>query len=169
MKFFQKKIIGPVKNPLLVRYILFRCAAFGIFVHHMLRSDHDRALHDPPWPFVSVVLRGGYYEVHDQTLQRTETTRWHKPGSVLVRPAEWRHRFLLESKPIVYGLKTWWWGYAPAWTLVFVGRRCRRWGFFVPRKPDALGNRRFRWCWWRKYDPERGICAEEVLFDEGED
>lgn len=179
MKFFRKKIIGAPENPLLVRYSLFRCEAFGIFLHHMLRSDHERALHDHPWPFVSVVLRGGYTEIHDQTLQRKETRVWHGPGSVLVRPAEWRHRFELSPRSVQVrcaseeSLTDAFLRAArqkcDAWTLVFVGRRCRRWGFFVPKSSDALGNRRFRWCWWRKYDADRGICEERILHAEGED
>lgn len=32
-------------------------------VHHVLRSDHDRALHDHPWHNASIVLSGGYWEV----------------------------------------------------------------------------------------------------------
>lgn len=144
MKVFRRKVIGGASNPLLVRYVVFRCAAFGIFVHHLMRSDHDRALHDHPWPFVSIVLRGGYCELHDQTLDGSTFCLWHGPGSVLVRPAEWRHRFGLSR---------------PAWTLVIVGRRQRRWGFFAPGG----------WCWWRKYNPANGICEENVFWEGGED
>ena len=32
-------------------------------VHHILRSDLDRALHDHPWDNASVLLKGGYWEV----------------------------------------------------------------------------------------------------------
>lgn len=146
MKVLQKTVIAAdhPDGPLLVRYILFRCAAWGVYVHHLLRSDEERALHDHPWPFVSIVLRGGYAEIHDQTLDKRPVRVWHKPGSVLVRPAEWRHRFKV---------------YRPAWTLVLVGRRVRRWGFHLPTG----------WCWWRRYDPARGICEEQVLWTEGED
>jgi hypothetical protein len=28
----------------------------------MKRSDYDREGHDHPWPFVSFVLKGGYWE-----------------------------------------------------------------------------------------------------------
>lgn len=144
MKFFRKKVIGAASDPLLVRYILFRCAAFGIFIHHLMRSDHDRALHDHPWPFISIVLKGGYLEVHDQTIDGSTFIQYHGRGSVLVRPAEWRHRFMLES---------------PAWALVIVGRRARPWGFFTPGG----------WCWWRKYDDSLGICSEEILWQDGGD
>ena len=32
-------------------------------LHHVLRSDLDRALHDHPWDNASLLLRGGYWEV----------------------------------------------------------------------------------------------------------
>lgn len=32
-------------------------------VHKVMRSDHDRALHDHPWHNASIVLEGGYWEV----------------------------------------------------------------------------------------------------------
>lgn len=155
MKLFRKTVIAAdsQEGPLLVRYILFRCAAFGFYLHHLVRSDHDRALHDHPWPFVSIVLRGGYTEIHDQTLDGASTTLWHRPGSVLVRPAEWRHRFALTK---------------PAWTLVIVGRRSRRWGFFVPQASPAHSPRT-KWCWWRQYNPNLGICEDRVLYTQGKD
>lgn len=156
MKFLRKTVVRAEdpNGPLLVRYILFRCAALGVYVHHLLRSDNDRALHDHPWPFVSIVLRGGYCEIHDQTIDGEPFVYWHSPGSVLVRPAEWRHRFCLTK---------------PAWTLVIVGRRCRKWGFFVPDGDDGKGKRYFHWCHWRRYNPSLGICEDRVLFTKGED
>jgi hypothetical protein len=35
----------------------------AVRVHRILRSDHDRALHDHPWENCSIILRGGYWEV----------------------------------------------------------------------------------------------------------
>src|SRR5208282_805597 len=32
-------------------------------LHHILRSDEDRHLHDHPWPYVTIILKGGYWEV----------------------------------------------------------------------------------------------------------
>ena len=150
MTLFRKSIVGPAHDSLLIRYVIFRIAAFGIYLHNMKRSDHDRALHDHPWPFVSVVLRGGYWEVHDQTLEGHQVTIPHRPGSVLVRPAEWRHRFVLPVERHKY---------KESWTLVIVGRRVRRWGFFTPSG----------WCWWRKYDSDRDICGDEVIWEGGKD
>ena len=156
-KILEKKVIGSPDDPLLVRYIIFRCPAFGVFIHHMYRSDYDRAIHNHPWQFVSVVLKGGYTEIHDQTIDGSQTSITHKPGSVLVRPAEWRHRFCL---PIIREMATD--GmvvYQKSITLVIVGRRTQKWGFFTDRG----------WCWWRKYDTRNNICSEEVLWEGGDD
>jgi len=38
-------------------------SAKAVRVHRVLRSDHDRALHDHPWDNCSIILRGGYWEV----------------------------------------------------------------------------------------------------------
>jgi hypothetical protein len=111
VKLFQKTIIGRPADPLLIRYILFRCRWFGIYLHHLMRSDHDRALHDHPWNFISILLTGEYKEHTAQGVTH------HRRGSILIRPAMWLHRFELEH---------------PMWTLVFVGSRLRRWGFMTP-------------------------------------
>jgi hypothetical protein len=153
---FERKVIGEDDNPLMYRYILFRSKALGIYLHHMMRSDYDRALHDHPWPFVSLVLRGGYFEHHDQTEDRSEISEWRGPGSVLVRPAEWRHRFELDYE---------WWTpedkgpVIPSWTLVVVGRRAKPWGFFL-----ADG-----WCWWRKHNDQLNICEDHIVHEGGSD
>lgn len=135
---FQRRIIGPANNPYIVRHILFRISMFGIYLHEMRRSDHDRALHDHPWPFMSFILRRGYRELTPYGMLT------HKPGRVLFRPATWQHAVVIDGKP--------------AWTLIFVGRRSRRWGFW----PEG------KWCWWRKYNPDLSICEDEVIHpDEG--
>jgi hypothetical protein len=143
----RKRIIGPKENPYMIQWILFRTRAFGIYLHKFLRSDYERALHDHPWPFLSVILRGGYYERHDQTRDHAEVVEWRGAGSVLLRPAQWRHRVILRTETQF------------SWSLVFVGRRAQQWGFY----PDG------KWCWWRKFDPDLGICADQVLWTEGED
>lgn len=140
-------MIGYGHDPLLIRYTLFRVPAFGIYLHRFIRSDYDRALHDHPWPFVSILLRGGYTEVHNQTIDGKETKVLHRRGTVLVRPAEWKHRVEL----------SWDLDNTPTWTLVLVGRRQRQWGFWIDGK----------WCWWQKHDPERNACAEEIIHKEG--
>lgn len=144
VRLFEKKTIGPQKDPLLIRYILFRVAKFGIYVHHLLRSDYDRSLHDHPFAFLSILVKGEYIEHHDQTIDGSETAVLRPRWSVMLRPAEWRHRLELP---------------APAWSLVFVGPRVRRWGFFVDK----------RWCWWRQHNPTLNICEDFIVDPTGSD
>lgn len=40
-------------------------------VHKVMRSDHDRCLHDHPWHNASIVLKGGYWEVLPGVFQET--------------------------------------------------------------------------------------------------
>lgn len=132
IRLFARKVIGGDANPLLIRWILVRVPFLGIYLHKLCRSDHERALHDHPWSFVSVVLRGGYHEI------TASGKRWRGVGSIAYRPATWRHRVVIAPA-------------RPAWTLVFVGPRSRNWGFWP-------GD---RFCFWRRYNPELGICEDE--------
>lgn len=146
LSLLERKTIGDPANPLLVRYVVFRLPWLGVYLHQFHRSDYDRALHDHPWPFISIMLRGGYWEVHDQTPDGGQVREWRAPGTVLLRPAEWRHRVALDP-----GLRP--------WTLVIIGQRQRRWGFFLPTG----------WCWWRKHNPDAAICEDDVLWHGGSD
>ncbi len=151
---FERKDIGvdvdtgdPLSDPvgpLLIRWILVRVPLFGIYLHKLCRSDYDRALHDHPWPFVSIVLWGGYWEVHDQSTQDRPVWLWRGAGSVAYRPADWRHRIVLNC---------------PAWTLILVGRRCRPWGFWLPEG----------WCWWRHHNAGKNICEDHIVNTHGRD
>lgn len=99
----------------LKRWILLRTPWFGIFLHKMTGPDSRETLHDHPWNFISLVLRGGYVErrLDPVTLEINEArivSRWNK-----VRAYEAHSiRSLLRE---------------PTWTLVFVGRRIRNWGY----------------------------------------
>ena len=56
-------IIGGVDDPYLLRWFLIpRNHILNVYLHKFLRSDDDRALHDHPWWFVSIMLRGRYLE-----------------------------------------------------------------------------------------------------------
>ncbi len=99
-------------GPLLIRYEILHTRHLRIYLHHIMRSDMERHLHDHPWSFISVILRGGY---------REHTAAGHRDfraGSILFRPAEWAHKLELSS---------------PAWTLVFASRTVRKWGFITER------------------------------------
>ncbi len=185
-KFLTKTVIGNRTDPLMIRYVLFRCDAFGVYIHKFLRSDFERALHDHPWSFVAIILKGGYWEVHDQTIDGSEVKSHRRPGEVLVRSAEWRHRVQLPHRNVMDDSSE----CVPSWSLCIAGRRCRPWGFFVKWFETANMNARGEmmphshmpggapystvaverkaWCPWKRYDTTKGICVEQDLHD-GED
>lgn len=56
------------------RYWLFRLGKsgggypwIGARIHYIQSSDDDRAFHDHPWPFITIILRGGYSELRPKT------------------------------------------------------------------------------------------------------
>lgn len=105
---------------------------FEIRLHHILRSDEDRDLHDHPWPFVSLILSGGYWEYRPSREPFCGVNRqWRRPWSIAYRRAEDAHRLKLTR---------------PVWTLVFTGPRRRAWGFYTRRG----------WVHWRDYVTSRG-------------
>ena len=52
-------------EPYLERYYVFlkdrKLFPFNVFLHRFLKSDPDH-VHDHPWPYATLILRGGYYE-----------------------------------------------------------------------------------------------------------
>ena len=155
-RWFTKRVIPSCtasRGPLLTRYHLIATRAFGIYVHHLHVSDEDRALHDHPWSFVTVLLSSGYFEWTPTTAPRRTSARtdlrlvgyqvfcrsWYPRFSVLYRPAEWAHRLELVR---------------PTWTLVFRWRVRRAWGFFSPRG----------WLPWRAYG--RAYCDDPPVVTE---
>lgn len=100
------------RGPLLIRYFLFVTAPLSIYLHCLVTSDEDRALHDHPWSFVTLLFHRGYWE------HTPEGRFWRRRWSVLWRAAEWQHRIEVDR---------------PTWTLVFRFRRRRMWGFITPK------------------------------------
>ena len=111
----QRRVIWQCKSAqgiLLVRYYLLQTRWLTVMLHYLAASDDDRALHDHPWAFVTVLLTSGYHE------HTPQGRFWRRRFSVLHRPAEWQHRLELVE---------------PCWTLVFRGAYVREWGFIVDR------------------------------------
>lgn len=144
MAIFEHRVIAGVDgDPYLKRWSLFLPFGASIKLHHILRSDEDRDLHDHPWSFVSIILRGGYYEhtyrpcIGGQQHQFRTTAdiwhphcvvcglykkftirTWHGVGSILLRPHPWPHRLEIPEG-------------RTAWTLIFTGPKRRQWGFIT--------------------------------------
>jgi hypothetical protein len=97
-RWFSKRVIPScraARGPLLTRYHLVATRWFGIYLHHLHVSDEDRALHDHPWSFVTVLLSSGYWEWTGRTLPGGVTRIWRRRLSVLYHPAEYAHRLEL--------------------------------------------------------------------------
>lgn len=121
-------IIGSEADPYMWRWwILPRNTLFNIYLHRILRSDDDRALHDHPWINASVVLSGGYWEVLPElTPERTfpvppQRKAWRKPGSIVLRWPTAAHRLEVVD------------GGPATWSLFITGPKVREWGFWCPR------------------------------------
>lgn len=124
MKFYQKRkvITRGDENEYLIRYSIFSCPWFAVKIHNILKSD-DTCLHDHPWAFISIILKGGYVEESQLGVlgfikTGTKTVkRLHGAGSILYRPAHYAHRLEV---------------YQSTWTFVITFRKIKEWGFFTP-------------------------------------
>ncbi len=109
----------------------------GIYLHRISGPDPGLDVHDHPWSFVSIVLRGGYSEKLVEDVRQPihhEIHAFHPAGSVHRLPLEHAHR-IVHTRP-------------GTWTIVFRGPTRRRWGFYVPEGVGHL------WVDWEEYDYE---------------
>jgi hypothetical protein len=123
-------IVGGKDNPYLNRWwLLPRNPVFNVYLHQFVRDDDDRALHDHPWHWCSILLRGCYVE-HTIRTGGIHRRRRRFPGSVKIA-SPWRaHRVELlkvvrYDKDHPHGHLT----AVPCWTLFITGPRVRNWGF----------------------------------------
>jgi hypothetical protein len=187
IQFNIKEVITREDNlPYLIRRTLVKIGKyFSIKIHKIVQSD-DACIHDHPWSFLSIILKGGYFEwtiaqpydydpeKHDYTDPfkdnivdwkaapdgSTIVKKWHGPGSILYRPANWAHSLELD-KTIHITKNTTKAGFiddnryqitcdakevnTPCTTLVFTGKIVRKWGFYT-----KLG-----WIHWRNYTKQK--------------
>lgn len=107
-------------------YVIPRNRLFNIYLHEILRSDDDRALHDHPWVNLSIVLRGGYREIMPwfaPTFLKPvppQESKWRGPGSVVLRMPSQAHRLEVADG-------------TPCWSLFITGPNVRSWGFWCPK------------------------------------
>ncbi|WP_079767394.1 hypothetical protein [Mycobacteroides abscessus] len=136
--------------PYLLRwYVIPRNRWLNIYLHKFLRDDDDRALHDHPWWFLSLMLWGQYVEVTDEgrtVRSAPEPWRWFWGDHPLAfRPAKWTHRVELISTSVQDRYEDGTWARSatrhklPCWTLIITGRRSRLWGFWCRRLVDLRG------------------------------
>ncbi len=130
MKLFWREAdfaIGGRDDPYLLRwYILPRNRWFNLYLHKFCRDDDDRALHDHPWWFLSLMIHGMYTEIIAQDMDSGDGRGFvHSAPSIAFRHAEHRHRVVLERDGVG--------NVVPCWTLVLTGPRVREWGFWGPK------------------------------------
>jgi len=112
-------------EPYLERYYIFlkdrTWFPFNVFLHKFLKSDPDD-VHDHPWPYATLILRGGYWEwtpIFNNLGQKIgETQHWRGPGHFRICSANSYHRIELKEG-------------TGCWTLFMPGPQRREWGFLV--------------------------------------
>ena len=136
----KRIVMDRVENePYLERYYLFlkerNRFPFNVFLHKFLKSDPDD-VHDHPWSYATLILKGGYWEWIPQFNSAGEkigeVAAWRGPGHFRISPASSYHR--IELDPAV-----------TAWTLFMPGPKQRDWGFLVRNK----------WVQWEQYLKQR--------------
>lgn len=94
-------------------------------LHNICTPDLDRELHNHPWSFISIVLRGGYvearpigkYPMFTSSGEEVCTTIHRRAGSIAFRSYNDRHRIISVAPD--------------TWTLVLIGPKRQTWGFFT--------------------------------------
>jgi hypothetical protein len=125
----QRIILDRQSNePYLERYYVFlrdrTWFPFNVFLHKFLKSDPDD-VHDHPWPYATLILKGGYWEwvpeFNSAGEKIGEIRHWRGPGHFRVCKSTSYHR--IEVNPEV-----------DCWTLFMPGPQKREWGFLVNNK-----------------------------------
>lgn len=90
----------------------------SVRIHHILRQDTDPHMHNHPWTFRSVVLKGGYIEARpwSQANEYKRSVVSRPAGSTYKLGADEFHRIMCVSQ-------------GGAWTLFVTWRYQHTWGF----------------------------------------
>lgn len=108
-------VIGGRDNPYMFRWwVIPRNRFFNIYLHHIVRSDDDRALHDHPWVSLSRCLAGEMQELDANGVRTVRAGQWR------LRGPRYAHRLVVADG-------------ASCWTLFITGPRLREWGFYCPQ------------------------------------
>ena len=111
---FEKRFVVPdydnPKEPSRIRWRLFHCPYFGIYLHKWFLPDPRETPHNHPWSFFSIILWGWYVEVGHIFK--------HKRRWLNIVPRE-RFHAVTEVKPGTL-------------SLMFVGRDTGTWGYLDP-------------------------------------
>lgn len=125
-------VVGPPENPYLLRWTLVKWRGWQLALHHIMRDDDDRALHDHSDDNWSFLLTGCYWEVFSHNWEPARV-RLRLPFIPYFRKGEQPHRLMLWRKRRV-------------WTLWLRGPARREWGFWCPKG----------WRHWSQYVAQTG-------------
>jgi hypothetical protein len=136
-KMGRKRVVmdRQANEPYLERYYIFlkdrKYFPFNVFIHKFLKSDPDD-VHDHPWPYATLILKGGYYEwvpVFDTVGRKIgEIQHWRNPGHFRICSATSYHRIELDPN-------------VECWTMFMPGPQKREWGFLV--KNEWIHNEKY--------------------------
>lgn len=107
-----KEKLGDKNNPYLVRYT-FLFFNFSIRIHHWIRSDDERAFHDHAYNFISILLKGSYYNI------TPNSKKLIKAPFVWYSKATDQHYLKIVKE---------------AWTIVLCSKPFRKWRFYINNK-----------------------------------
>ena len=105
--------LGPPEKRYMKRWVL-NLGVFSVRLHKWICSDDHRALHDHPYCFVVLVLKGEYEDVTPNGVEVLKT------GSIRFRHAKHVHTVRVTK--------------SPTWTLLLCGPWVRNWGFYKDGK-----------------------------------
>lgn len=143
--FMKKFVIPNFDDPTqtyLTRWRIIQTPWCALYLHRMDGPDSRPTLHDHPWSFVSLILRGGYVEMRQDKHTMTPRIVERRRVNVMRRADAHYIRDLLR---------------VPTWTLLLVGARRRTWGYWR-RSSESRYDGRGAWT-WTPFD--RDVHADE--------
>lgn len=139
-RIFHRDQLGEPECRYITRWIFDLGPLGSVRLHHWYGDDDQRALHDHPWGFLTLILRGEYADVTEHAgIERVEMMR---RGAVRWRPAEHAHTVRVGPKG--------------AWSLLWTQPKRRYFGFWINR------NGQRRWMKANKFFATFGFppCAD---------
>jgi hypothetical protein len=116
---------GNPDHLLITRFRIITTPWFGVMVHALETPDETRHLHNHPWPFVTMILRGGYDQLWAPSLEdaakavatgASPITKRMRAGSIGRMNRHQFHAIATLHR-------------RPTWTLFMTGPRGGAWGF----------------------------------------
>jgi hypothetical protein len=146
MKLIKKTVFMNTNGPLLTVWRFLKIGRLSFCVHKFDQADEDPDCHDHPFHFVTLILKGGYFEeMHHLPFKRVYINRvfpryrW----SLLFRKATCLHR--------VHMLM----GNKPCWTLCIKWDAKCTWGFMTKNG----------WQHWKTYIKNKGLTPNDKSED----